>query len=81
MRGRSILAEEEASARATQSIVIRLDPPWSNVTVVKKLATLKLYHDWDWCKLPVGSALSATPHSTSLSCRLQGLHWLLGLLL
>ena len=53
MRGRSILAEEEAIARATRNIVIRLDPPWSNVTVVKRLAALKLYHDWDWRERPV----------------------------
>lgn len=65
MRGRTILAEEEAIARATRNIVIRLDPPWSNVTVVKKLAALKLYHDWDWRELPVCTLRGAVPHSST----------------
>ena len=51
MRGRSILAEEEAIERATRNILIRVDPPWASVSVVKKLAALKLYHDWDWSEL------------------------------
>ena len=83
MRGRSILAEEEAIARATRNIVIRLDPPWSNVTVVKRLAALKLYHDWDWRERPmcIAERCCSSQQDHSLFCRLQGLHWVLELLL
>ena len=75
MRGRSILAEEEAIKRATQNIVIRLDPPWANVTVVKRLAALKLYHDWDWSELPlctVGKVPHLTaPHTSCAECKVS----------
>ena len=76
MRGRSILAEEEAIKRATQNIAIRLDPPWANVTVVKRLAALKLYHDWDWSELPLctwvrcRTSLRHIPPAQSAKCQL-----------
>ena len=50
MSGRTVFAEEEAIQRATREAVVEIDPPWDNVTVVRKMAALKLYHDWIWSK-------------------------------
>jgi hypothetical protein len=56
LNGRTLFVEEESVERATRPITIQCDRPWNDVTVVKKMAALKLYHDWTWkCKVSVGS--------------------------
>ena len=49
--GRTLFVEEESVERATRPVIIQCDEPWDNVTVVKKMAAIKLYHDWIWSML------------------------------